>query len=98
MLFLSMRRGRKVTFPLQGLVARGSSSSSCLEVSHHGRALHGGEIPPLLLPTWRRFLQAAAERKSPSPCRLKPDSCGIVVVAGGPVVWDQRMASIVVDC
>jgi hypothetical protein len=36
MLSLSMRRGRKVTFPLRELVARGSSSSSCLEVSHHG--------------------------------------------------------------
>jgi hypothetical protein len=63
---------------LEGLAAPAAWKSHTM-----AGALHDGEIPPLLLPTWRRFLQAAVERKFPSRCRLKLESCGIAVALRG---------------
>jgi hypothetical protein len=81
MLFVVQDVDRKFTFPLQIHHAGGPSSSSSMGVSHHGRALHDdGEIPPLP-PAWRRFLQAAVERKFLRPYRLKPESFDIAVVS-----------------
>jgi len=81
MLFVVKEVDRKLTSPLQSHYAGGPSSSSSMGVSHQGRALHDdGEIPPLP-PAWRRFLQAAVERKFLRPYHLKPESFDIAVVS-----------------
>jgi hypothetical protein len=68
-------------FPLERPKFRGSSSSSFLESLPHGIALHGGEIPPWLLPAWCRFLQFAVERRLLDPYRRKPESYGIAFLS-----------------